>query len=1528
MTNFVFINLKHLSGLRHIYRVVRSIIFSLILSAAGLFLLLYVTLSLPPVQQRVCSLAENELSRLLGTNVTIKEIDFSPFNQLELHEIRIPDPDGKECIAADKIGAGISLWKLLYDREIVITYAELIGLKCRMTKSAPQSALNIQFLIDALQTKDKNKPPTKFDLKIHSIVIRKSVFTFDKEWLPKLDDPDKIDFNHLILSNIRADIDIPRLSNDDYTIDLRSLSLSEKSGITLDNLSSRIKFTNRQLSVEGLTIEMPGTLLRPSDISLQYNGYNDIKSALERGIHTLRLTGDKLTLSDFSPLVPAFSAFSDPMTISIDITGNLDRIELSHLLVSTPDNRLSLSVSGYASDVLKKDLFSAQTQDLSLSVTAAEAEKIINRLTPVPANIRDMLLRLGAIKLEANAAVSSKSLEADTYLASSLGEVEATGDIIFPTKDILKGKLHAETSGFNLGIMLGNDRIGKLVFNGDADINVNGNNIDGDLSAVIEKIEYGEIQINDITLNASKGGPEAEASIEANDPNLNLSADAKIHLAGTESTLRADAHIRQFTPSAFGIHSRIGKYNIRGDIFADIIGNSLDNASGVISIDNFSLSSPSDPDLNLNHLMITSKIEEDTRLLKLYSDWIDATIEGSFLPSQLGTGFTSLLSHTIPALQAALPEVKNSEQNFSFYIDIHKDNSIPEFLNLPFRLLTSVPIRGNLLDSVGSGSLYVDIPYIQQGKDKLVRDTRLGAVLNSSTGGSRLDFSTKMPGKKGDFSLRLNIEGIYDDIQTNLGWTIHREGQYDGNVSLETTLRQAVKGNLMPGIDIKVNPSVVHVAGEQWNISPASIAWHEGKVAIDNMKVSNGPQYVVIDGKASSLPSDSINIEFSDFNLDFLFETLNINYVTFGGNATGKAVASSVFSSDPVAVTEGLTVTDLTYNGALLGNRAELKGTWDNNRKCVGIFADIYENNQRKATVDGGVWVVGDSLSFDFDADKVNVEFLKPFMAAFTSDVEGRASGKAKLYGTFKDIDMTGRLYADTIRMKVDYTNTWYSGSDSVIIHPGRINIPSFRLYDRYGNSALLTGNVTHKYFHEPSFDFRITDAKGLLAYDTNPKINPDWYGTVFINGSASVKGHPGIVTIGVDVSTAARSQFTYVLSDTEAAEEYTFLTFSDSRKDNSRQIHTDTVPEFVKNFRKKVAKEAGRPSIFAIDLRVSVTPEAQIFIIMDPRAGDKISARGKGAMQIAYDSETDEMTMYGKYSIDEGNYLFTLQDLIIRDFKINTGSSISFNGDPLNAILNIDATYRVNTNLTDLDKSFSTDRDLNRTNVPVDAILKVGGGLQDPEISYDIKLPTLTSDVERKVKSIISTDDMLSRQILYLLALNKFYTPEYMSQSGSGGELASVASSTISSQISNILGQISDNWSIAPSFRSDKGDFSDTEVDLALSSRLLNNRLLINGNFGYRDRSTSQTTFVGDFDIEYLLNRSGNLRLKAYNHFNDQNYYLRSSLTTQGLGIVYRRDFDNPFTFLRRRKKFLQNLPVLESDSLSSHQQDTDNNE
>ena len=558
--------------------------------------------------------------------------------------------------------------------------------------------------------------------------------------------------------------------------------------------------------------------------------------------------------------------------------------------------------------------------------------------------------------------------------------------------------------------------------------------------------------------------------------------------------------------------------------------------------------------------------------------------------------------------------------------------------------------------------------------------------------------------------------------------------------------------------------------------------------------------------------------------------------------------------------------------------------------------------------MDGGLWLGKDSLSFAFNAEYLNVKFLKPFMSAFTSDIEGRATGYAKLYGTFKDIDLIGKIYADTLRMKVDYTNTYYTCSDTVTIVPGRIELKDITLRDCEGHTALLNGWVSHRYFHEAHFDFKVSEVDNLLAYDTNEMINPDWYGKVYGSGSCRIHGQPGIVNIRVDMTTAPKSKFTFVLNDAAVAEDYKFLTFSDKEKEKREQERQaeieSTIPDALKRFQKKVQQQNEvRPSKFNLELFITATPQAEMVIVMDPVGGDRIRAFGKGNINLGYGSDNG-LFMSGTYELEKGSYNFTLQDIIRKDFVIRPNSTISFNGDPFEANLDIAAVYRVNTNLSDLDKSFSYDRDLNSTNVPVEAVLNVSGEMKSPSISFDVDLPTVSQDVVRKVKSIISTDDMMNRQIIYLLALNRFYTPEYMGASGNNNELASVASSTVSAQLSNMLGQLSDNWSFSPYFRTDKGDFSDMEVDLALSSSLLNNRLLLNGNFGYRDRTTSSTTFVGDFDIEYLLNRPGTIRLKAYNHFNDQNYYLKSALTTQGIGVIFKYDFDEWFAFLRKKEK------------------------
>jgi len=151
-----------------------------------------------------------------------------------------------------------------------------------------------------------------------------------------------------------------------------------------------------------------------------------------------------------------------------------------------------------------------------------------------------------------------------------------------------------------------------------------------------------------------------------------------------------------------------------------------------------------------------------------------------------------------------------------------------------------------------------------------------------------------------------------------------------------------------------------------------------------------------------------------------------------------------------------------------------------------------------------------------------------------------------------------------------------------------------------------------------------------------------------------------------------------------------------------------------------------------------------------------------------------------------------------------------------------------------------------------------------------------------------------MNMQILYLLGIGKFYTPENVDATQNSNMMTSVLSSTLSGQLNNALSNIinSNNWNIGTNLSTGEKGWTDMEFEGMLSGQLLNNRLLINGNFGYRDNPMANTNFVGDFEAEWLVNRSGDIRLKAYNETNDR-YYTRTNLTTQGIGIIFKKDFN-----------------------------------
>ena len=1492
-----------MSVIRNIYKAVRGVLFTAIVMVVAVWLALYILLSVPPFQNYVKDTAVKELSALIGSDVSVETLTVHPFNEVVLHGVKVNDRSGRQCLYVETLGAGIQLWTLLRDRKVALSYAEIIGLDARISQPSQGAPLNIQFIIDAFKPKDKNKPPKKFDLTLRNVVLRRCQVSFDREWMPRLADTLRTDFNHLRLFDLKADVNLPRISNDDISIDLRRLAFRLSGGLDVQTIALKTHITPKSLSVGNLVVKLPLTELRPSDFSLNFQDFAHIKESLEVGDHRIVMVDNPVSPSDFGWLLPPLRDYSEPLALSAEISGNLSDVALDRFLLDSEDYGVKVALSGRASDLLQSDKAAVKADGLEISLKSKAVAVIKGHLPSLSPAADRILSEIGDVDIVAagEGRPASGDVEVDLKAVTSIGSatLAATASGLKNRSGHFKGEL--ATEDLDLGVISGLQELGAANLTADFEGDLKGKDADGELNLYVGDVDYRGRVYGGVTAFARKSGKDCNAQIEVDNEISKMDLTADAHIDRQESWVDLLANVAYLHPSMLGLLPKYPDHTLSGTLSAQLQGDNVDNVTGELRLTDFSFHAPNQKSIQLDRLLLTAANDEEGRHIVLKSDWLDGKVDGNFKVAELPLEVKCMAAEVFPSLLECQRPEKGFTSDISFDLLVKNNNSLTEFFDLPFRMLVDMPVNGGIDGFDNTAWIDFDLPYLQQGKNKLVRDTRLSLRLDGDDGTARLGAATVFPAKKGDMSLNLNVFSVEDNVLADVDWMTLDNTFLNGSLSLGAQIdKDELTGKPEVAIDLK--PSLLEFGTAKWNIDRSRISFKDGALDVKDFKLWHEGQFIDISGRASADPLDSLSVRLAGIDLGSIFETLNINYVAFGGIATGDLTARGALGKEPIASTDNLNVKGLAYNGAVLGD-AILKSHWDNRQKEVTITADITGDEGNKSVIDGGIWVTRDSLSFDIDAHRVPVNFLAPFMEAFTSDVKGRASGTAKLFGTFSDIDLVGRVLADSVAIKLDYTNVYYHGTDSVYLEPGKIIIPSFRLYDRYGNSAIMTGELTHRYFHDPRFNFRISDVRNMLVYDTNAKMNPDWYGTLYGNGSAVVRGWPGTVSVSVDMTAVGKSSFTFVLNDTQAAEDYRFLTFSDRKKEEEK-LRADTVPSVLDAFRKKVEKNDDRPSTFILDMRGTVTPSTLMTLVMDPVAGDKINARGNGNLQMDYDSESDALQMFGKYTLEEGTYNFSLQDLILRDFNIRRGSSISFNGDPFNGMLDITATYRVNTNLSDLDKSFSTDRELTRTNVPVDAVLMVDGEMQHPDITFDIELPTLTQDVTRKVKSIISTDDMMSRQIIYLLALNRFYTPEYMGSTSNGGELASVASSTLSSQLQNMLGQLTDKFTLAPSFRSDKGDFSDIEVDVALSSRLLNNRLLVNGNFGYRDRSTSTTTFVGDFDIEYLLSRSGNLRLKAYNHFNDQNYYLRQALTTQGLGVIYRKDFDNPFTWLHKKKK------------------------
>ena len=1257
---------------RGTYNVLRSVVVTSLVVVA-LFALAYLLLLLPPAQQRLCHEGEKALSEYLNTTVDIGSVSITPFNQVELNDVLINDQQGDSLLTVGKLGVGISLKDLIANRRIVVTYGEIIGLNGHVTRPDKDSPTNMQFIIDAFKPKG-DKPPKPFDVQVKTVVVRRSQLAYDV--LDQPHKPGRFDVNHLAISNLRADLSLPRIMNNDFDVRVKRLSFDEGSGLSLKRLSTDVHITDRALDAKDIKIQLPNSDIRLNDIHLQYSSLKNLGNELAQMPLSVSTPGSTITPSDLAPFAPQLKHFDDPMHIATTVVRDGNRIEVPALSVHSGDGALSLNARGGFTLPTAGGYHALDLDRVDLDVTSGKLSQFIHLVPNLSPQARNIINHCGNVKIDGELHNKPGHLSFNGKVGTSLGNADLNGTLA-QQQGSNRFTGHVKSNGLHLGTLLDKrDLVDQVAIDAQIDALIKGADVSGHLQGHIPFIDFKGTRYHNITADVEKQGNDFTGSLAMNDANGRISVEGKALLDGANSNYDVSISTDGLNLASLGLSSKYPHHRLAAKATASFWGNSLDNASGHIDVKDFAFLDNHGEGLSFNSLQLDADNNGYDKVISIESDHLSGFVSGQYDFKTIVPTIKHMLSNAFPQYFGDYAGYSHGGDPNNVHLDlvINPDETLHQMHKLPFKLAYRTVIEANINESDTTFDLVVDAPLIVQGSNKVIEQTRLLVELDSLTNKVVLNAQSRYPAKKGMIDLNLDASGQDNRLDANLAWRMPMEHDFHGNLNMGALLDRGTNGGLKA--EITINPSQLVFNDTIWEVEKGHINIDDNVVTVDNLAGGRGDQFIQVNGRISHDPDDVLCLELNDVNLDYVFETLAIDHVDFGGRATSKVFASDLMSGSPRLYTPSLFIKNISYNDAEMGD-LDISAEFDNESKGILVKGDISQPNGHRSQLDGGIYIADDSLYIEFDTDHANVSFLKPYMEAFTSDVQGEMSGKAILFGNFHTINLEGDIVADSIRFLLDYVNCYYTASNVPIhIVPDFIEFSDIPIHDREGHEAKLGGWLKHDAFHKPEFNFAITDAHNFLSYDTNPSINPDWYGTIYGNGACFVEGGPGIVNIRVNMTSAPHSKFTFVMSDTQQADHYDFITFRDreAKDEPVEPEFTDSIGLILSQLKQKVQlEENSEPSAYNIDLQGDITPDVALTVVMDPVGGDRIKATGNGHMRLTYNNN-GELETYGKYTLDKGTYNFTLQDVIIKDFTIRDGSSISFQGDPYAATLDLEA--------------------------------------------------------------------------------------------------------------------------------------------------------------------------------------------------------------------------------------------------------------
>ena len=1431
------------------------------------------SLRLDVVQRRLASFVADGIEESYGIPIEIGAIEVRGFNDLRLKNILVRDLSGDTMICANEARAYLQT-SLLFKGEVRVNTLMLAAPDIRLNRSTPDSPLNIQFVIDALSSGSKKE--SKLDVRVNQLSVYDGHIAYDVLSVPH--DSVRFDPNHIAVSDLCCNISLKKLNKRELDLNIRSISGVEKCGFVLEKFKVYVKRMGGKFVLSNFELVTPRSNLASRNIEIRLDSISK-KVAILGDVKS-----DCLALEDVAPFVTMPENFR-VAPLAFDIAGYYEKDSVDAVLsLATIDCAMTLSAkvsmlspfTEHRRGELIVDEFKANRQMLDKALAIAKLDSLGY----------DIVGKLGDISLDGEVRVNDGMIDAVATMHCESGELVAKGTL--EPDDDYRLNLHAK--GLELGKLTGVTGLERCDLKIDAFGSIKDSRNYVNLKGQVANLMYSGYKYSPISIEGKYTGKGFNAKVDTDDPNV------KALLTATYS--KGDKNILDFTLKT----SELKPYGLRlvdtdryQEYAFNLDGEFIDYGAGKtilnVMVDNLTVADKRDTTF-VRNLFVTDNKAGEERMFVMNSDFAQVSILGKFEFPTIVAGLTKSLKSHLPVFEITSGK-SGAIGNNKFYYDITINNSEPltHILGLPITVLEPSRITGGFNDQ---NRLYT-IDGIVNKIDvagTLIRQIQVKG--NSSDQGLDLSAQIQKPFIKN--AKKFNYQDISDDLVLRLdadiknnnicgivNWNNYKQDDVDyGTLRLDAALSRDKDGEVYLEAMIH-NDSIIH-KNSVWHIDEGKVAGKISRLVVDNVGLHSENQSLKIAGIIGTEATDSLNVYLKDVDVSTVFDFINFKVLRFDGKATGKASLTGILSDFNAA--GDLSVDDFSIDGADMG-RGDIRVGWDNKSKSILLDADIYNNENDLSTVKGFLSQANDTITLKIDANNLNVGFLNDKLQGFLDETEGAGSGKVHLHGSWRAIDFDGAvaLYCST-KVKATGVKYYFTG-DSIRFSKGLMSFDKARLYDRYGNLGTISGDLRHSNLSKWTALFNIT-AKELLVYDMNDFGSLPFYGTVFGTGDAVIKSDNNGFLLKANLKSDPHSQFVYDSNETSGARDNSFVTFTDNNKLKNK-ADTDAKEDEHKNIYSTTASK------LMLEFMLDVNENLELKVYTNLQTDDYISLYGTGPIHAVYNDKTG-FSMKGHLDLERGIYKFTIQDIFPKVFNIMKGSTLVFNGDPYKAELNLKTKYLVpSASLSDLTTEIAK-----RKTVKVNCIMNITGSLEAPDLAFDLELPEGSEEERELLASIASTPDQKNMQFVYLLGVGKFYTfdtnsAQTTTDANTSTAVESLISNTISSQLSNMLGKIinNGNWDISGNISTSERGWNSMEVEGMLRGRLLNNRLLINGNLGYRENPIANRNFIGDFEVQWLLSPKYNWSVKAYSKTNDR-YFTKTDLTTQGIGTAILFEFDS----------------------------------